>query len=173
MRISLIKLVCPIEPLAMFYEVDDAEEKLKFLNETFHCKSPKYRNWVDKTLSWNQLGRHCKQDGLCNWELSLRLCREPFCDSKNGFKPKYCRKHCPNFELEERHHLIEDICKNQVNAVAMKTIRILSLSQIEPLFSGNFDMNLKVVVLVRDPRSIFHSRKKIAMKTHKEVTHLP
>ena len=154
----------------MFYEVDAADEKLKFLNETFHCKSPKYRNWIDKTLSWNQLGRHCKKDGMCNWELSSRLCKEPFCDSHIGLKPKYCRKHCNNFELEEKHRLIEDICNTQLNVVAMKTIRISSLSQLEPFFSDNFDMNFKVVVLVRDPRSIFHSRKKIAMKNHNEVS---
>ena len=157
----------------MFYEIDDAEEKIKFLNETFHCKSPKYRDWVDKTLTWNQLGRHCKKDGLCNWEMSTRLCKEPFCDSHTGLKPKYCRKHCGNFELhtaEEKHYLIEEICKNQLNTVAVKTIRISSLSQLEPLFFGDFDMNLKVVVLVRDPRSIYHSRKKIAMNNRKEVS---
>ena len=128
---------------------------------------------MDKTLTWNQLGRHCKKDGLCNWEMSTRLCKEPFCDSHTGLKPKYCRKHCSNFAVnteEEKHNLIEEICANQLNTVAVKTIRISSLSQLEPLFSGDFDMNLKVVVLVRDPRSIYHSRKKIAMNNRKEVS---
>ena len=66
--------------------------------------------------------------------------------------------------------MIEEICANQLNTVAVKTIRIANLSQLEPLFFGDFDMNLKVVVLVRDPRSIYHSRKKIAMKNRKEVS---
>ena len=42
-----------------------------------------------------------------------------------------------------------------------------SLAQLEPILE-DYDMELKLILLVRDPRSIYHSRKKMAMSVQKK-----
>ena len=42
-----------------------------------------------------------------------------------------------------------------------------SLAQLEPILE-DYDMELKLILLVRDPRSIYHSRKKMAMSIQKK-----
>ena len=111
----------------MFSEFDVPKQKLRFLNETFHCISPKYRpSLVDKTLSANPLGVKCKKEGICMWEMSSRFCREPFCESEKSLKTSKCRKKCKEFTTREKHELVENVCNNDVDAVAVKTIRLLS-----------------------------------------------
>ena len=114
------------EPLAMFGELDVPQHKLEFLNDTFNCQSPKYRpDLVDKTLSWNQLGKDCKKTGICMWELSSRFCKQPFCDSDFSDSKSKCRRQCKGFTGDAQHHVLESLCKNKLKTVAVKTIRVL------------------------------------------------
>ena len=113
----------------MFGELDVPQQKLEFLNDTFHCKSPKYRpNYVEKTLSWNQLGRDCKKTGICMWEMSNRFCKPPFCESDLSESKSKCRRKCKGFTNDEQHQIVERICTDDLKTVAVKTIRLLRYS---------------------------------------------
>ena len=67
----------------------------------------------------------------------------------------------------EKFEMIENICLNNVSTVAIKTIRFLNLTTLDPLFSEqsldplypSIVPNFRVIVVVRDPRSTYHSRK--------------
>lgn len=113
----------------MFGELDVPQQKLEFLNDTFHCKSPKYRpNYIEKTLSWNQLGRDCKKTGICMWEMSNRFCKPPFCESNLSESKSKCRRKCKGFTNGEQHQIVERICTDDLKTVAVKTIRLLRYS---------------------------------------------
>merc|ERR1712176_1740626 len=56
---------------------------------------------------------------------------------------------------------MERICKEEVNTVAIKPIRFLDLKRLHPFYADNYPIDFKAVLLVRDPRSMYHSRKKI------------
>jgi len=56
---------------------------------------------------------------------------------------------------------MEKICRDEVSAVAIKTIRFFDLKKLKPFYSENYDKKFRVVMLVRDPRNMYHSRKKI------------
>ena len=45
--------------------------------------------------------------------------------------------------------------------MAIKTIRFLELKKLKPFYDDTYPMKFRVVMLVRDPRSMYHSRKKI------------
>jgi len=61
---------------------------------------------------------------------------------------------------------MEKVCRDEVSAVAIKTIRFLDLKRLEYFYSENYDKKFRVVMLVRDPRNMYHSRKKILLMNH-------
>ena len=79
--------------------------------------------------------------------------------SKTSVGPA-CHKNCESpAEAPAKFDLMEKVCRNDVSTVAVKTIRFWSLPDLEPFLSPDYDLDFKSIILVRDPRSSFHSRK--------------
>ena len=53
------------------------------------------------------------------------------------------------------------ICNEEVDTVAAKVIRFSEISALKPFYSDDYDLNFRVIHLVRDPRSMMHSRKSL------------
>ena len=70
-----------------------------------------------------------------------------------------CRKHCKSpAAAPEKLELMENVCNNTVDTVVVKTIRFWGLGDLAPFLDENFDLDFRTIVLVRDPRSTYHSR---------------
>merc|ERR1712037_606645 len=95
------------------------------------------------------------------YQLSTRFCKPPFCWNPDA-PATQCKKQCssPGSDKAKLRHM-ERICKEEVNTVAIKTIRFLDLKRLHPFYAENYPIDFKAVLLVRDPRSMYHSRKKI------------
>ena len=50
-----------------------------------------------------------------------------------------------------------------MDTVAIKVIRMNDISLLKPFYDPSYDLNFRAVLLIRDPRSMFHSRKSIAL----------
>ncbi|CBY15057.1 unnamed protein product [Oikopleura dioica] len=100
-------------------------------------------------------------EGVCMYQLSTRFCKPPFCWNPDA-PATQCKKQCssPGSDKAKLRHM-ERICKEEVNSVAIKTIRFLDLKRLHPFYADSYPIDFKAVLLVRDPRSMYHSRKKI------------
>lgn len=95
------------------------------------------------------------------FQLSTRFCTPPFCWKKDA-PPTQCKKQCesPGKQIA-KYAYMEKICRDEVDAVAIKTIRFMELKKLKNFYSDDYPMKFRVIMLVRDPRSMYHSRKKI------------
>ena len=97
------------------------------------------------------------------WQLSRRFCLPPFC-YQNPATPGECRKKCSSFSTDpEKYKKIESICP-KLDLVAVKTIRYWKLADLGPFLKADYDLDFKAIMLIRDPRSMYHSRKQLYMK---------
>lgn len=156
------------------------KQKIKMLNETFHCKPPlakDYQQFAPKDASTT---KNCLAEGVCMFQLSTRFCQAPFCWADNAPKSQ-CKRQCQNpvsvsepwlvlpleiqkcFQSKKKVRYLERLCKKDVDTVAIKVIRMNDISMLKPFYDPNYDMNFRAVLLIRDPRSMFHSRKSIAL----------
>ena len=157
------------------------KEKIKMLNETFHCQPPiakKYQQYAPKEASTT---KNCLAEGVCMFQLSTRFCQAPFCWADNAPKSQ-CKRQCQNpvsvsffaivlwphnpklnFQSKKKIHYLERLCKKDVDTVAIKVIRMNDISMLKPFYEPSYDLNFRAVLLIRDPRSMFHSRKSIAL----------
>ena len=72
---------------------------------------------------------------------------------------KNCHQHCESpAAAPEKFELMEKVCKKDLDTVVGKTIRLWGLSELDPFLDEKYDLDFKVIVLVRDPRSTYHSR---------------
>ena len=92
------------------------------------------------------------------YQLSTRFCKPPFCWNPDA-PATQCKKQCspPGSDRAKLEHM-ERICKEEVNTVAIKTIRFLDLKRLHPFYADSYPIDFKAVFLVRDPRSMYHSR---------------
>ena len=71
------------------------KQKIKMLNETFHCKPPlakDYQQFAPKDASTT---KNCLAEGVCMFQLSTRFCQAPFCWADNAPKSQ-CKRQCQN-----------------------------------------------------------------------------
>jgi len=146
---------------------------MKMLNETFHCKAPDASNYKKYANPKESTTTNCLNEvhynlacyssniyfqGVCMYQLSTRFCKPPFCWNPDA-PPTQCKKQCssPGADKAKMRHM-ERICKEEVNTVAIKTIRFLDLKRLHPFYADNYPIDFKAVLLVRDPRSMYHSR---------------
>ena len=87
-----------------------------------------------------------------------RLCKPPFCQSdySSAVDSKQCSQQCPDVETDQ----VRAVCVNKIPVI--KTLRICDFEILKPLIDEGF--NLRIMMLARDPRGIFNSRRKIFAK---------
>ena len=96
-------------------------------------------------------------------KLFSRFCHPPFCH-ENSKTPGECRKKCSSFAKEPaKYELINEVCQD-IDAVAVKSIRYWKLMDLGPFFKADYMYDFKSIVLIRDPRSMYHSRKQLHIK---------
>ena len=149
------------------------------LNETFHCHPPIAKNYQQFAPKEASTTKNCLAEGVCMFQLSTRFCQAPFCWADNAPKSQ-CKRQCQNpvsvsfhpknptqsgiiFQSKKKAHYLERLCKKDVDTVAIKVIRMNDISLLKPFYDPNYDLNFRAVLLIRDPRSMFHSRKSIAL----------
>ena len=89
------------------------------------------------------------------------LIKPPFCWKKDA-PATQCKKQCESpGKQPAKYDYIQKVCQSEVDTVAIKTIRFLELKKLKPFYDDSYPMKFRVVMLVRDPRSMYHSRKKI------------
>lgn len=153
------ELVYFFEPLAVYGHGDDKNVDLKvaFLNQTFHGTVPSYHNAPDATTVYQNedIINQCKSNGICMWQLSTRFCQPPFCVNENA-PMDHCGFACPNLNTT---HQLESVQESMDDAmgIAIKTVRIHDVEKLHPLLSDT-TLDLKILILIRDPRAIFASR---------------
>ena len=87
--------------------------------------------------------------------------KPPFCWKKDA-PATQCKKQCESpGKQPAKYDYIQKVCQSEVDTVAIKTIRFLELKKLKPFYDDSYPMKFRVVMLVRDPRSMYHSRKKI------------
>ena len=92
-----------------------------------------------------------------------RFCQPPFCHASSS-TPGECRKKCTSFTKEPaKYETIRGVCPT-LQAVAIKTIRYWKLVDLGPFLRVDYENDFKAIVLLRDPRSMYHSRKQLHMK---------
>jgi len=151
------------EPMALFGEKDVYDEKIKFLNDTFHCGAPTYHKYKEVATKHIDTTEKCEKDAICMWQLTERLCLPPFCWSTSETDVGInCHRNCESpKEAPGKIDLLEKVCQNDVDTVAVKTIRFWNIEKLAPFFSDKYDIDFKAVVLIRDPRSVYNSRKNL------------
>jgi len=83
-----------------------------------------------------------------------RLCQPPFCHSDFSSDPQQCYSHCPDVNLEQA----ANVCSRTLPVI--KTIRLCDLELLQDS-AEKYSENLKIIILVRDPRGIFNSRRQV------------
>ncbi|XP_040181107.1 carbohydrate sulfotransferase 6-like [Rana temporaria] len=94
------------------------------------------------------------------------LCTPPFCSAfipSEGYDRLKCYHRCKNYLLDR----MKETCKTYSHVV-MKTVRILDLSVLLPLFRDPA-FNLHILHLVRDPRAVALSRKSFSLNTDDHI----
>lgn len=91
------------------------------------------------------------------WQLSTRFCRAPYCF--NATTTDHCGLQCPHFKDQNKTDLVANNMR-EAKGIALKTVRLHNLSKLEPLLSDS-NLNMKVIVPIRDPRAVFASRVKL------------
>lgn len=94
------------------------------------------------------------------------LCNPSFCSASipsEGYDRLKCYHRCKNTLLD----IMAETCKTYSHVV-MKTVRILDLSVLLPLFRDP-DLNIRILHLVRDPRAVALSRKSFILNTDDHI----
>ncbi|KAM9323850.1 carbohydrate sulfotransferase 4-like [Gastrophryne carolinensis] len=97
---------------------------------------------------------------------SRALCSPPSCQGyvpSEGFDRYKCLHRCKNTPLEK----MAETCK-RYSHVVMKTVRILDLSVLLPLFR-DLDLDLRILHLIRDPRAVASSRKSFSLSIEDRI----
>jgi len=124
----------------------DREEILK---EAFTCKLP--RNRKDNL----QETFHLKAT-VGHWHGSETLCSPPFCSEGK----MWCGNKCEDpFSSEKGEQMLIDFCKRK-KGVAVKEFRLDEPEQLYKLVEDE-NVDLKIIRLIRDPRSMLVSRRKM------------
>nr|XP_039268403.1 carbohydrate sulfotransferase 1-like [Styela clava] len=119
------------------------------LRSTLSCN---FRNLIEDNSEIDKLkwtGQKCVMNNICFRTRTKELCSERFCAA-----PISCAK-CRRVETHE----LNSICESKAIS-ATKVIRLRSLSILETLMQDK-KMDLKILHLIRDPRGIASSRKKL------------
>ncbi|XP_068105418.1 carbohydrate sulfotransferase 4-like [Hyperolius riggenbachi] len=97
---------------------------------------------------------------------SRALCSPPSCSfyvPSEGFDRLKCYSRCRNVSLDK----MAEAC-TKYSHVVMKTVRILDLSVLLPLFRDP-NLDLRIVHLVRDPRAVASSRKYFSLSIEDRI----
>lgn len=97
---------------------------------------------------------------------SRALCTPPACSAfmpSEGYDRLKCHFRCANTSLDK----MAETCKTYSHVV-MKTVRILDLSVLLPLFRDP-DLDLRILHLVRDPRAVALSRKSFVLNIEDRI----
>ena len=155
------------EPLAIFGNNDAPKQKFKMLNETFHCVPPAAKDYEKFAPKSETTTSNCLKEGVCMFQLSTRFCQPPFCWADQA-PPTQCKRFCEGpVKTKKKKQFLQNLCEKEVQTVAIKTIRFHDVAKLRPFYEPSFDMNFKAVLLIRDPRSMFHSRKNILLNIEK------
>jgi len=155
------------EPLAVFGNNEAPKQKFKMLNETFHCVPPAAKDYEKFAPKQEGVVANCLREGICMYQLSTRFCQPPFCWADQAPLTQ-CKRHCEGpVKTKKKKAYLAQLCQNDVNTVAIKTIRFHDMTKLKPFYDVNYDLNFKAVMLIRDPRSMFHSRKNIILNVDK------
>ena len=65
------------------------------LNDTFHCKAPIAKKYLEFAPKYEPTTKSCLDDGICMYQLSTRFCQAPFCFADNAPKSQ-CKPQCQN-----------------------------------------------------------------------------
>jgi hypothetical protein len=122
----------------------DREEILK---EAFTCQVP--RNRKDNLND----SFHLRQTTVGHWHGSETLCSPPFCQEAK----MWCSNKCADpFKTEEGKKMLVDFCEEK-KGVVIKEFRLDKPEQLYTLVDDT-SVNLKIIRLIRDPRSMLVSR---------------
>ncbi|XP_075041988.1 carbohydrate sulfotransferase 4-like [Mixophyes fleayi] len=97
---------------------------------------------------------------------SRALCTPPACStfsSSEGYERYNCFQSCRNTPLDK----MAEVC-GTYSHVVMKTVRILDISVLLPLFRDPA-LDLRILHLVRDPRAVALSRKSFSLRTEDQI----
>merc|ERR1712176_714219 len=159
------------EPLTPFgYDwngkVNETVDRKRFelLEEIFlDCKLPVFSDWKDYAENTTTVKNVCATENSCFWFNSRRFCAPPFCGKTydEGAGASICRKAC-NPGPARKAQLAETICKKETKATAAKIIRVVEVQKLLDFFDRHEDqLEPKIIILVRDPRAMLESRKKL------------
>merc|ERR1712037_969977 len=144
------------EPLVALGADAKDSQKLNMLKDIFQCKIPLAKNYVPPTK--NMDGKSCLERGMCNDFKSFKFCQAPFCETSGVKSASSCQESCKiTWEQEETIELAKKACNESHGVVASVTL-LQDLLEIKK-FINYKDVNLKAIFLIRDPRSVFRSRK--------------
>jgi len=129
------------------------------LNDSFHCIPPLVDEYMHVAPKPNPASANCL-GGICFWDRSTRFCKAPFCLSDNAPETQ-CISCSVSFKSKNTTDYLSKVCEDEVDTVAVKVIRFREISALKPFYSDDYDLNFRVIHLVRDPRSIMHSRKSV------------
>jgi len=153
------------EPLTLFgYDKPNMEHKLRMLKEIIvDCRSPKYSEYSEFAFNDTTTQNVCGTENHCFWFNSQRFCQPPFCRVKVKDHADTCRRPCYPGPANKQE-LLTSVCKTETKATAAKIIRIPDAEHIINLINDyKRDVDGKIIILVRDPRAMITSRRKIAM----------
>ncbi|CBY32223.1 unnamed protein product [Oikopleura dioica] len=144
------------EPLVALGADAKDSQKLNMLKDIFQCKIPLAKNYVPP--SRNLDGNSCLERGMCNDFRSFKFCQPPFCEAGGAKSAASCQESCKiSWEQEETIELAKNACNKSHGVVASVTL-LQDLLEIKK-FINYKDVNLKAIFLIRDPRSVFRSKK--------------
>ena len=153
------------EPLAVYGHGDDEhiDQKVQFLKQTFYGTVPSYSNAPDaaELETSEDIVQQCKKNGICMWQLSTRFCQPPFCNL-TWAPADHCGLACPHLNSPARLQQVQTEMDATAGTV-VKTVRIHDVEKLSPLLSDP-NLDLKILVLVRDPRAVFASRVEIGKR---------
>ena len=159
------------EPLTLFGYPSKVDLKIKFLKEIFvDCRSPSYLEYAQHSINDTTVLNVCATENHCFWFNSRRLCAPPFCRATFKDHAETCRVPCNpltnrNINPEQRKELLESVCREETKATVAKLVRLPDVEPLLSLFRQEKDrINGKIIILVRDPRAIFTSRRKVNTK---------
>lgn len=141
----------PLKLIADGCASSTAPAKIDFLDELFSCRHTDLTERLQSLKTRDEkASRYVGKGGIAFRYKSSRLCRGDFCEGKDfSADEEQCIKECPDVELEK----INQLCEEKLPTI--KLVRICNLANLEPVVKNR---NLKVVVVLRDPRSVAFKR---------------
>ncbi|CBY08283.1 unnamed protein product [Oikopleura dioica] len=136
------------------------EKRFQLLDNIFlDCKLPVFSDWKEYAENSTTVKNVCATENSCFWFNSRRFCAPPFC--RKTYDDHLCRRAC-NPGPARKAELAQSVCKKDTKATAAKIIRILEVQKLIDFFdSHENELDAKIVILVRDPRAMLESRKKL------------